>query len=373
MPQTINLQITGKSIGLVLGALAALWLMAAFNKILFILFLAILLAIAISPLVNRLEARRIPRTLAIGLVYLLLLGILSGVVGLLVPVLIAQVSQLSANLPTVARQVLNLPTTWITPLFPTQARTLSSSNLTDQLSGELGAIVGGAGGLLVGVGKQVTTLLIGTLLILVVGFFLTVDGQFAPQLIARLFAPRLRPTASELAREIGDRLGHWARAQALVGLFFGTGFGLGLALLHVPYALSLGVAGAVLELIPYVGGATVMVLSVLVALSVSPWLALGVVAVYLVVANVESNIIYPKLVGDSVGVHPLVIIIALFVGAEAKGVMGALLAVPVVVVLQVLFDYFYRFDEPAISAAPMPAAPDAALQHSPHRVPSRGA
>ncbi len=354
MPQTINIQITVKSILLVLAVALGIWLLVAFDKILLILFLAILLAIAIDPLVDRLEMQRVPRALAILLVYLLLLAVLTVVVGLLVPVLVDEVTQLSSNLPKITRQVLSLPNTWITPYFPALGRQLSLSSLSDQLSGELGTVVGGVGGLLVGFGKTLTTLLISTLLILVVGFFLTADARFAPRVIARFFPPSYRTTTTTLAREMGLRLGHWARAQALVGLFFGVTFGLGLALLGVPYALSLGVAGAVLELIPYVGGAIVTGLGMLVALAVSPWLALGVLGLYVVVANIESHIVYPKLVGDIVGLHPLVIIIALFVGAELKGVVGALLAVPVTVVIQVLFDHFYRFDEPA--AVEVPAA-----------------
>jgi predicted PurR-regulated permease PerM len=250
-------------------------------------------------------------------------------------------------LPALTRQVLALPTTWITPHFPSLKQQLSSSNLTDQLSGELGAMAGGVGGLLVGLGQRLTTILISTLLILVVGFFMAADARFAPRVIARFFPPRYRATVADLAHQLSRRLGHWARAQALVGLFFGVTFGLGLALLGVPYALSLGVAGAVLELIPYVGGAVVTGLGMLVALAVSPWLALGVLVLYLVVAAIESHVVYPKLVGDIVGLHPLVIIVALFLGAEAKGILGALLAVPVAVVIQVLFDHFYSFDEVA--------------------------
>jgi predicted PurR-regulated permease PerM len=155
------------------------------------------------------------------------------------------------------------------------------------------------------------------------------------------------------------------RAQLLVGLFFGVAFGVGLALFGVPYALSLGVAGAVLELIPYLGGAVVTLVAMLIALTISPWLALGVLAVELVVATVESHLVYPKLVGDRVGIHPLVIIVALFIGAEAKGVLGVLLAVPVAIVLQVLFDQFYRFEaaEPEAETAthePITATPQIA-------------
>jgi len=75
-----------------------------------------------------------------------------------------------------------------------------------------------------------------------------------------------------------------------------------------------------------------------------------------VISTIEANILYPKVVGDIVGLHPLVVIIALFLGAETGGVMGALLAVPFTVVLQVLFEQFYRFEEPAVAVAPAPLA-----------------
>lgn len=347
MPQNINIYISVKSVLVVLAALAAVWLLASFSQIMLILFLAILLAIAIDPFVDRLEERHVPRALAIAVIYLLILAVLSAVVGLLVPVLVGEVTQLRTNLPEITRQALSLPTTWITPYFPALAQQLSFNTLSDQLSGELGTVVGGVGGLLVGLGKTLTTLAISTLLVLVIGFFFSADARFAPHFIARFFPPSYRQTASGLAREMGGRLGHWARAQALVGLFFGVTFSIGLAIFGVPYWLSLGVAGAVLELIPYVGGAIVTGLGMLVALTVSPWLALYVLGLYLVVANIESHVVYPKLVGDIVGLHPLVIIVALFIGAEAKGVIGALLAIPVMVVIQVLFDHYYRFDEPA--------------------------
>ena len=93
-------------------------------------------------------------------------------------------------------------------------------------------------------------------------------------------------------------------------------------------------------------------------------------ALELIVANIESHVVYPKLVGDIVGLHPLTIIIALFIGAEAKGIMGALLAVPVAVVLQVLFDHFYRFEDSAAAAdaaLPSDALPPAPDSQAPTR------
>src|SRR4029079_19390617 len=118
-----------------------------------------------------------------------------------------QIDQLSANLPALTQTVLDLPSRWITPYFPSFAQRFQLNNLAQQLSDQLGALVGGVGSLLVGIGRTLTSIILNGLLVLVVGFILTSDAQFAPHFIARFFPPSYRPTASKLSREIGERLG----------------------------------------------------------------------------------------------------------------------------------------------------------------------
>jgi predicted PurR-regulated permease PerM len=338
-----TVRITGRAAAYLIAAAVLAWLVIGFSEILFILFLAILLAIGIDPLVDRMERWRLPRSAAIFIIYLGILGVLLFAVALLVPVVVSESSQLADSLPRIAQQVADLPSHYKLDLPGLEQ--IDTSDLGRRLGAEVGSIVASVPRVLVDVGKAVTGLLVSSLLVLVVGFFLSADAHFAPRFIARFFPPRLRDTVTDVSREVAGRLGHWVRAQLLVGVFFGTCFGVGLAVMGVPFALSLGVAGAVLELIPYVGGITVTAIAMLVALTISPWLAVGVLVLEIVVANVESHVIYPKMVGNAVGLHPLSIILALFIGAEAKGIMGALVAVPVAAVLQVVFDRFYRFPD----------------------------
>ncbi|KPV53038.1 hypothetical protein SE17_11945 [Kouleothrix aurantiaca] len=360
MPKSISVTVTARGVALLLAAATLVWLVFNFSSILLVLFIAILLAVAITPAVSWFERERVPRAVGIVLIYIALFLVLGVVAAIMVPVLLDEVDQLSTSLPTLTQTLIDAPGTWLAPYLPAFAQRLQFNDLAQQLSDQIGVVVGGVGTLLVGLGRTLTSALLSGLLVLVIAFILTVDGKFAPRFIARFFPPAQRPTAADLARQIGERLGHWVRAQLLVCLFYGTCFGIGLGLMGVPYAFALGLAAAFMELIPYVGGAIVTGLGMLVALSSSPWLALGVLVLYLVIANVEANIVYPRVVGDIVGLHPLVIIIALFVGAELSGIMGALLAVPFTVVLQVLFDHFYRFEEtaPAVPLElPAPARP----------------
>ena len=193
---------------------------------------------------------------------------------------------------------------------------------------------------MVAAGSTLVTLL----LIVVFAFFLAVDARFAERLVERFFPPALRGRAVRIMGKMGEGLGAWVRAQLLLALFFGVAFGVGLAVMRMPYALTLGVIGGVLEVVPYVGGFVTIALAMLLGATTGKlWLVVAAVAWYAAVANVEAHLVAPKLVGQIVGLHPLVIVLALFLGAETLGILGALLAVPLAVVLQILLDEFWTF------------------------------
>jgi predicted PurR-regulated permease PerM len=141
----------------------------------------------------------------------------------------------------------------------------------------------------------------------------------------------------------------------------------------VPYAVTIGVIGAVIEIVPYLGGFTTLVLALLVAATKTPLLMLWVLVWYTVVVQTQAHIFAPVLMGHAVGMHPLVVVLALFMGVETLGIFGALLAVPIAVVLQVLLDEFYTFDEPEPLPPPPPDSAasahigDASAVHPAHR------
>ena len=340
MQGEINIRLTNRAIFLVLGAGVLIWLLFNATHIVVVLFIAVLLATAISAAANRLERYRVPRSLAILLTYLLVLGILSGVVGLLVPLIANEVQLLRTNLPEYQTQADAL-----LARFPqNNGQTLRVDDVIGGLSGRLqqGAVELGRG--VAAVGSVLVTLL----LIFVFAFFMAVDDRFATRIVRRFFPPQMRERAGTIMGQMGDGLGQWVRAQLLLAAFFGIAFGIGLAILRVPYALTLAVVGAVLEVIPYIGGFVTVILAVLVAATTGKlWLVGATLLWYLVVVNFEAHIVGPKMVGDVVGLHPLVVVVSLFIGEEVLGILGALLAVPIAVVMQILLDQFWKVgDEP---------------------------
>lgn len=344
MQGEVNLRLTNRAIFLVLGALGLIWLLFHATHIVVVLFLAVLLATAVSAAANQMARYHVKRPVAILLVYILVLVVLAGVIGLLVPLIGNEVQLLRDNLSTYQAQADSL----LARLPQSNGQVLKVDDLLSALGGRLqaGAVELGRGV------AEVGSVLVTLLLIFVFAFFMAVDDRFATQVVRRFFPPQTRGRAVAIMERMGTGLGHWVRAQLLLAAFFGVAFGIGLVIMRVPYALTLAVVGAVLEIIPYIGGFVTVILAVLIAATTGKlWLVVATVVWYLLVVNVEAHIVGPKMVGDVVGLHPLVVVVSLFIGEEVLGILGALLAVPIAVVLQILLDEFWKFgDEPEEAA-----------------------
>jgi predicted PurR-regulated permease PerM len=306
---------------------ALLWLAVEFSTIVVVLFLAILLAVAVAPLATRLDAVGIPRGLAILLVYLLVVIVFIGAMALLIPLIVNEVDQLAVALPAYAAELrqMNLPFE-IPNLF-------SSNAITSRLS----SILLRASSIALRTGEVLITVVVTA----VISYFLAVDVGMTERMVRRLVPLRHRARVLAIGHTIAIRLGEWLRAQLLIAFVFGAAMTAGMLLMGLPYALSIGLLGAVVEVIPYVGGLVTVTLASLVALTVNPWLVPAVIIWYLIVTNIEAHILAPAIMGRMIGLQPVLVIIALFIGGKVYGLLGALLAVPVVVIIQVLLDELY--------------------------------
>lgn len=331
-------------------ALAALRLLPLpLEHVFVVIFTAVVLASAVSPAATALERYRVPRGVTVLTAYLIGLLVLAGLVALVVPLVSDEVRALRERLPEYNQDLHRLAER----LAPEQADRFSTDTLIDEAFDQLSGYLSRAPGYAV----SLSTLIVKVIIVLVMGYFMAVEADFAERVVTRLAPPQHRRRMHRILSSVGNRLGHWARAQLLLAVFFGVAFGLGLRLGGVPYAATLGMVGGVIEIIPYIGGFITLVLAVLVASTKTPLLILWVVVWYTVVVQVQAHVLAPLLMGRAVGMHPLVVVIALFVGAEALGIFGALLAVPIAVVVQALLDEFYAF-EPETLPGGAPAAAD---------------
>jgi len=304
-----------------------------------------LLAYIGDPLVSRLQKLKMPRTLAVIVVFLstfLSLGLLILLVG---PLIKTQVSTLFQALPDIARQVEQewLPTIldWMN-LEPGEDVGIGAflgrySDMVGSWSGTVLAGVSKSGGVLVAA-------VLSLFLIPILTFYMLRDwGTFVAH-VSALVPSAKRETMFELAREADGVLGAFLRGQVLVVLALATIYSLGLSLVGLKFAIAIGVVAGFVSFVPYLGFVFGIGLAGLtVALEPNPsWNLAGVFATFAIAQMIEGSFLTPKLVGDRIGLHPVLVIFSIAAGGQLFGFFGILLALPAAAVLLVLIRFAYH-------------------------------
>ena len=304
-----------------------------------------LLAYMGDPLADRLQKLKMPRTLAVVIVFLttfLLIGLLVLLVG---PLIRTQISALFAALPDIAHQVEQvwLPTIlgWLN-VEPGEDVGLGAflarySDMAGDWSGKILLGVGKSGGALVAA-------VLSLFLIPILTFYMLRDWDTFMAHLSALIPGRQRETVLKLARETDDVLGAFLRGQLLVMLALATIYTLGLSLVGLKFAIAIGVVAGLVSFVPYLGFVFGIGLAGLtVALEPNPlWNLVGVVATFTIGQIIEGSFLTPKLVGDRIGLHPVIVIFAVLAGGQLFGFFGILLALPAAAVLSVLLRFAYH-------------------------------
>jgi predicted PurR-regulated permease PerM len=294
-----------------------------------------LLAIGFSPLVRFLErqrvlrigTRRLPRWLAILIVYLVFLGVIAGIAAIVLPPMLTQARELAANLPSIAGRVQQALVR-----RGLMAQRMSVSEIvqqgpaaTDVVGTMLLTFWGVIGGL------------IGAFTILILTFYLLVDSESTFEAFLRLVPLRRRDRVRAISREITNKVSAWLTGQLILAATIGTTAAIGLGLLGVPYFYVLALIAGVGEMIPYIGPLLAAVPALGVALSISWQLAVAVGVYYFLQQQLEASFLVPKLMERQVGLSAVAVLIAILLGSSLLGVPGAILAVPTTAIAQVLF------------------------------------
>lgn len=322
----------------ILGLLAlagGVWLMIRLWQVLLVLVLALVLAGTLGPAVAWLERHRLPRLLALGLVLVGLLAAAGGLVALVVPAFAGQVGDLAVAAPSLQARLADYAAG--VPALAGQAATLRAAD-----PGRLLAALGTASVGLAGAAAQ--SVLLG-LTVLVLAFYLIADHERVQGFAFALLPRRYHLRTARVLLEMGTVVGGYVRGQALTSLLIGTFTTLVLAVLGVPNALALGVFAAFADLIPLVGALLAVLPPVLAALARGPVIALVVLVALVLYHQVESHWLIPRIYGQVLRLSPLAVLVALLVGGELLGVVGALLALPLAAGLRVLVEQL-RIDLP---------------------------
>lgn len=292
------------------------------------LIIAVLLSTLLHPLAQRLRRRGVPNLLASVLVFLGGVGLLAGAVYLVVPSVIDELTDLVTSVQAGIGELGDLLES---PLGLSQVEAQQTiREAEERLADSLDAIASGvlSGALLVG------EVLVGIAIVLVLLFFFVKDGPLIWAWVTRLFGERGQPTAQRVGEASWTALSQYVRGIGFVATFDAIFIGVALAIIGVPLVIPLAVLTFVAAFVPYVGAFTAGAVAALVALvSNGVVAALLVVLAVLIVQATEGNILYPLVVGRTTHLHPVGILLAVTTGGVVAGIIGAVVAVPIMAVV----------------------------------------
>jgi predicted PurR-regulated permease PerM len=325
-------------------ALTAVVLWCAFivRGALIIVYVSILLAIGFSPIVRVIErqtlipvARRLPRWLAILILYLGILGSIAVVIALIAPALVEQSTGLWERRVEMFERVqaFLISKGWLKEhLTMREAVERAPGGSGDAVGRVVGAVLNVAGGIF------------GIVTILILTFYMLVDSSSLRESALRLFPRHRRARADAASREVMLKVSAWLGGQLVLAGTIGATSAVGLWALGIPFFYVLALISAIGEMIPIVGPFLSAIPAIAVAASLGVKKVIFVVIFFLVQQQLENHILVPKIMSRQVGVSAVTVIISLLIGGSLLGIVGALLAVPTAAILQVIASEVLRED-----------------------------
>jgi len=304
------------------------------RDILLIAVVSVIIASALSEPANWLQKHKVPRLLGVVFIYLLIILILAAAVSLITPLLAEQIGQLADNFPAYLDKI---GLVWgrynLGENFQIFLKGLDLK-LSQAASGALSAIISILGGFF------------SAIVILFISFYLTVQENGIKEFFISLIPLARRSSISDLAERIEKKVGGWRiekkvggwlRGQVILMVLVGLLTYLGLRLLNVRYALTLGLLAGILEIIPYIGPILSAVPGIILGFIQSPFLALLVLIVYVVIQQLEGYVLTPQIMKKAVGLNPLVIILVIMIGFKLVGILGVVLSIPLTAAIVEVF------------------------------------
>jgi len=327
----VTYEISVWSVAKIILFLVGLWLLYLIRDVLIVLLVVAIISIALEPYVNKLEKDKVPRAVSVIVLYLALLAIIGLAIYFIIPPVAAQIKELTINLPyyTSKATEINL------------GNTHAISTLLDSLSSRLSDLAGGVLSTIISVFGGIVY----AITIFALTFYVLIDSERLRKGLASLIPYDKKDRLYATINKVSIKLGDWLRGQLILMLLIGAVDGGILAVLGIQYALTLGLMGGLLEIIPVIGPIISGVTAVLIAfISGAPiWKIVVIIIAYIAVEQLEGNLLAPKVMSKVIGLSPIYVIIAILIGNRLLGIGGAMLAVPVAAGIQVFFNEYVPF------------------------------
>jgi predicted PurR-regulated permease PerM len=331
----------------VFSIIAFLFLIIAISPILPQLIITVILAYILSPVADFMTARfHIKRIFAVAIVYLVLIAVLVTLPALFIPQLIDQIQNFVEALPDLILEIGDL----IQKPLIFGDFTLDLQDVYDQASSAIQGILTSFGTQTVSILSNVASAAIWLLFILVASFYLVKDSAVITRWLDEATPPAFQDDARQLRSRISGSWNAFLRGQMILMVVMGLAVGTTMALVGLPYAWLMGILFGVLELIPNLGPVIASIPAVLIAyfqgstvLDISnEWFAVLIIVINFALQQLENNFLVPRIMGQSLNLHPVVVLIAAVIGAHLAGILGIFLAAPTVATVRILAEYTYR-------------------------------
>jgi predicted PurR-regulated permease PerM len=343
--KSIKVDISLSTILMILAIIAAIYFAPKLLTIVVLLFFAFIISSAVLPLVRKLVNRGVSKNLSIFLVYFFGVLFFIGTLTLIVVPFVKESQGLITNLPTIADNFIKNITsltifgktvevesfkgyledvvTWITKIA-------SPTDGAAGIKSAVGALTSVAGGIV----SVITTILISV--------YMVVDhDNFVDIVLLRIIDEGKRKRVKQLFFDVEEKLGNWLIGQLTLSFIIGFICWLLLTIAKVPFALPLAVFAALLESIPNFGPVIASIPAIIVAfIARGPVIGVVIIAGYIIIQQLENILIVPKVMANAVGIKKIVVVIAVVTGFTLGGPIGALLSVPVAVLLEILYQFY---------------------------------
>lgn len=291
-----------------------LWII---KDLLFSLFIAFIIMSALKPMVVYLNKKKVPRTLAAIITYILFLGLFINVLSFVIPPLVKESAQLFINIPIILES-----------LAPQLTTVLNLEAITQYLPGITGQVFN--------VARNLFSNAIFTISTVFFGFYFLIEESLIKNLLIRFFDEKKTQVVANVFNRAEKRMSSWFWGEIVLMIVVGALNYVGLSLIGIKYVLALAVLAGLLEIIPNLGPTLAAVPAILIGLSQSAFLGFAALAVAFIVQQLENNFIVPLIMKKATGLNPIITLMALIIGGSVGGVIGILLAIPATLFIETL-------------------------------------
>lgn len=306
------------------------WFIVQIRGIIVSIFLSYIIMAAVLPAVQYLQKRKFPKVIAVLIPYL---GILTAIFLLILPLIpffTEQIQSLIVNLPV---------------FIDRSASALGLHVNIEQIEEYVTSEIGSLGQNAVSLTTRVFGGIFSVITIIVVSFYLLMYSDNFKKFMGNLFHDGSREYVHKIIDRVNEKLGAWLRGELVLMTFIGFFSWIGLTILGLPYALPLALLAGLLEVIPTLGPIIAAIPAVIVAFTISPTMALAVIVLYMLIQALENQLLVPKVMQKAVGLNPVVVILSIAIGANLLGIAGALLAIPFLSFIIVIFSSLDKKEE----------------------------